>query len=62
MEEDLKAFLWDGDKFEAEKEAKKAFDIANEPPEDDEDEEVDFEVGVCSWKFVSSLKLWLLVL
>jgi len=42
-EEDLKAFLWDDDKFEAEKEAKKAFDKANEPPEDDEDEEADFE-------------------
>jgi len=42
-EEDLDAFLWDEEKFEAEKEAKKAFDKANEPPEEDEDEEFDME-------------------
>jgi len=42
-EEDLEAFLWDEEKFEAEKEAKKAFDKANEPPEEDEDEDADFE-------------------
>jgi len=45
-EEDLEAFLWDDDKFEAEKEAKKAHDKANEPePEEveDEDEEADME-------------------
>merc|ERR1719474_2550827 len=44
-EEDLNPFLWDKEKFEAEKEAKKAFDKANEPPEeeDDEDEESDME-------------------
>jgi len=40
-EEDLTAFLWDDEKFEAEKEAKKAFDKANEPPEEDEDEDED---------------------
>jgi len=40
-EEDLEAFLWDEDKFEAEKEAKKAFDKANAPPEEDEDEDED---------------------
>jgi len=40
-EEDLKAFLWDEEKFEAEKEAKKAFDKANMPPEEDEDEDED---------------------
>merc|ERR1712060_1007377 len=39
-EEDLTAFLWDEEKFKAEKEAKKAFDKANEPPED---EEADFQ-------------------
>merc|ERR1711920_886036 len=42
-EEDLQAFLWDEDKFEAEKEAKKAFDKANAPEEDEEDEDADFE-------------------
>jgi len=44
-EEDLKAFMWDEDKHEAEKEAKKAFDKANAPPEEDldEDEDADFE-------------------
>merc|ERR1711920_897140 len=42
-EEDLTAFLWDEEKFKAEKEAKKAFDKANEPPEEDEDEEADFQ-------------------
>merc|ERR1719474_45734 len=43
-EEDLNPFLWDKEKFEAEKEAKKAFDKANEPPEEeDEDEESDME-------------------
>merc|ERR1719285_841198 len=44
-EEDLDAFLWDEEKFEAEKEAKKAFDKANEPPEEekDDDEEEDME-------------------
>jgi len=43
-EEDLSPFLWDTEKFEAEKEAKKAFDKANAPPEEeDEDEEADFE-------------------
>merc|ERR550534_608238 len=41
-EEDLKPFLWDDEKFESEKEAKKAFDKANEP-EEDEDEESDME-------------------
>merc|ERR1711920_977658 len=41
-EEDLQAFLWDEDKFEAEKEAKKAFDKAN-APEEDEDEDADSE-------------------
>jgi len=40
-EEDLKDFLWDEDKHTAEKEAKKAFDKANEPPEEDEDEDED---------------------
>jgi len=42
-EEDLEAFLWDEDKFEAEKEAKKAFDKANAPPEEDEDEDEDMD-------------------
>jgi len=40
-EEDLEPFLWDEDKHEAEKEAKKAFDKANAPPEEDEDEDED---------------------
>jgi len=39
-EEDLEALLWDDDKREAEKEAKKAHDKANEPePEEEEDED-----------------------
>merc|ERR1712183_989498 len=45
-EEDLAGFLWDEDKFKAEKEAKKAYDKANEPEpeeEEDEDEQADME-------------------
>merc|ERR1739838_429652 len=44
-EADLIPFLWDKDKFEAEKEAKKAFDKANELPEEegDEDEKSDMD-------------------
>jgi len=44
-EDDIELFLWPEDKFEAEKEAKKAFDKANAPPEEeeDEDEDADFE-------------------
>merc|ERR1719285_40659 len=38
-EEDLDKFLWDEEKFEAEKEAKKAFDKANEPPEEEKDDD-----------------------
>jgi len=45
-EEDLKAFIWDEDKFDAEREAKQAYDKANEPEEEedeDEDEDADME-------------------
>jgi len=45
-EDDLAFMLWEDDKFEAEKEAKKAYDKANEPPEEedeDEDEDADME-------------------
>jgi len=40
-EEDIEPFLWDDDKHQAEKDAKKALDKANEPPEEDEEDEED---------------------
>jgi len=42
-EEDLAAFLWDQEKFDSEKDAKKSFDEANAPDEEDEDEDADME-------------------
>jgi len=49
-EADLEPFLWDTDKFEAEKEAKKAFDKANEPPEEEEDADEEFDMEELSDK------------
>jgi len=42
-EEDIEPFLWDDDKHKEEKDAKKAFDKANAPPEEEDDEEDDTE-------------------
>jgi len=46
-EEDVESMMWDAEKVEAEKEAKKAYDEANKPPEEekeeDEDEDADME-------------------